>query len=143
MLKKIFAVALLAGFLGGAGISLVQEVTTTPLILKAEEFENTASLSGAFTPVAYQLVHGTEKHGDGAENEWAPQDGLERFAYTALANIFFGVGFALLLVAAFLIHGEDMNGRRGVVWGFAGFAVFTMAPSLGLPPELPGSGSMG
>jgi cobalt transporter subunit CbtA len=28
--------------------------------------------------------------------------------------------------------------RQGVVWGLAGFAVFTLAPGLGLPPELPG-----
>jgi cobalt transporter subunit CbtA len=28
--------------------------------------------------------------------------------------------------------------RQGVFWGLAGFAVFTLAPGLGLPPELPG-----
>ena len=28
--------------------------------------------------------------------------------------------------------------RQGLLWGLAGFAVFTLAPSLGLPPELPG-----
>ncbi|TIN07888.1 MAG: cobalt transporter, partial [Mesorhizobium sp.] len=27
--------------------------------------------------------------------------------------------------------------RQGVFWGLAGFAVFTLAPGLGLPPELP------
>ena len=27
--------------------------------------------------------------------------------------------------------------RHGAVWGLAGFAVFTLAPGLGLPPELP------
>lgn len=27
--------------------------------------------------------------------------------------------------------------REGVLWGLAGFATFTLAPGLGLPPELP------
>ena len=29
--------------------------------------------------------------------------------------------------------------REGLFWGLAGFATFTLAPCLGLPPELPGS----
>jgi cobalt transporter subunit CbtA len=28
--------------------------------------------------------------------------------------------------------------REGLLWGLAGFVVFTAAPGLGLPPELPG-----
>jgi cobalt transporter subunit CbtA len=28
---------------------------------------------------------------------------------------------------------------QGVLWGLAGFAVFVLAPTLGLPPELPGT----
>jgi cobalt transporter subunit CbtA len=56
-----------------------------------------------------------------------------------LANIVFGVGFALLLAASYAIHGGEINGRIGVIWGMAGFAVFTLSPSLGLPPEVPGS----
>ena len=31
-----------------------------------------------------------------------------------------------------------MTWREGLCWGLAGFAAFTVAPSLGLPPELPG-----
>ena len=32
---------------------------------------------------------------------------------------------------------SPFGASRGVLWGLAGFAVFTMAPNLGLPPELP------
>ena len=71
------------------------------------------------------------------EEAWAPADGFERFAYTALANIVTGIGFALILVAASEFAGGIANWRQGVFWGFAGFAVFTLAPGLGLPPELP------
>ena len=66
-----------------------------------------------------------------------PADGFERFAYSALANIMSGVAFALILVAVSEFAGGIANWRQGVFWGFAGFAVFTLAPGLGLPPELP------
>lgn len=139
MLKNIFVVALLAGFVSGAGISLVQEVTTTPLILHAETYEQQADASRhSFVQVAYTLVHGTETH-DGAEAAWGPEAGLERFGFTALANILLGVGFALMLVASYVIYAKPVTGRTGVVWGMAGFAIFTLAPSLGLAPEVPGS----
>ena len=68
---------------------------------------------------------------------WAPADGFERFAFTVLANIVTGIGFALLLVAVSEFAGGIAGWRQGVFWGFAGFAVFTLAPGLGLPPELP------
>jgi cobalt transporter subunit CbtA len=42
-----------------------------------------------------------------------------------------------LLVAASELAGGIRDWRQGVFWGLAGFAVFTLAPSLGLPPELP------
>ena len=48
-----------------------------------------------------------------------------------------GIGFALVLVAVSEALGGIAGWRQGLVWGFAGFAVFTLAPGLGLPPELP------
>lgn len=139
MFKAIFAAALLTGLLGGVGISLVQEVTTTPLILQAEEFENADASDGQFKLASYILAHGEEKHEGESEEQWAPENGLERFAYTTLANILLGVGFALLLVACYTLQGGEMNGRTGIIWGMAGFAIFTLSPSLGLAPGIPGS----
>jgi cobalt transporter subunit CbtA len=74
------------------------------------------------------------EHGD---EGWQPADGFERTAFTLLANIVTGVGFALLLIAASELAGGIAGWRQGVFWGLAGFAVFTLAPGLGLPPELP------
>ena len=54
-----------------------------------------------------------------------------------LANIVTGIGFALLLVAVSEFAGGIVGWRPGLLWGLAGFAVFTLAPGLGLPPELP------
>jgi cobalt transporter subunit CbtA len=34
--------------------------------------------------------------------------------------------------------GTSISWHEGLLWGLAGFAVFTLAPGLGLPPELPG-----
>ena len=48
-----------------------------------------------------------------------------------------GIGFALILVAVSEFAGGISSWRSGMLWGFAGFAVFTLAPGLGLPPELP------
>jgi cobalt transporter subunit CbtA len=44
----------------------------------------------------------------------------------------------LLLGAAFALSGE-VDWRRGVYWGMAGFATFMLAPAIGLPPEIPGA----
>jgi cobalt transporter subunit CbtA len=67
---------------------------------------------------------------------------LERNAYTAAANVLTAIGFSLLLAAIFAMRSGNAGGRvswhEGLTWGLAGFAVFTLAPGLGLPPELPG-----
>ena len=76
----------------------------------------------------------TEAHEHGG---WSPADGVERTVYSALANIVTGIGFALLLVAASELFGGIKDWRQGLFWGLAGFTVFTLAPGLGLPPELP------
>lgn len=142
MWRQIFAAALAAGIIAGVLISGVQEFTTTPLILHAEEFEGSATAPNPSLARAvldedgsyFIPVHSGEDH-----EAWAPEDGLERSLFTAGTNILVGVGFALLLTAAYSLWGKPVDGRTGVIWGVAGFAIFTMAPSLGLPPEVPGS----
>ena len=51
----------------------------------------------------------------------------------------YGIGFALLLVSAYAFSGASVDWRRGLYWGLAAFATFTLAPGLGLPPEVPGT----
>jgi cobalt transporter subunit CbtA len=133
--RNIVVVAALAGAIAGLGMTIAQQLTTVPLILKAEVFEQAEE---AKAPPAH--VHESEaaaatehEHGDG----WAPQDGFERTAFSVAANIITGIGFALLLIAASELTGGILDWRQGVFWGLAAFAVFTLAPGLGLPPELP------
>ncbi len=139
LFRNVVFVAAIAGLLAGIAMAAMQSFATVPLILQAETFENAAA------PAADTAAAGHD-HGDAAaavephdhgEAAWAPADGFERFAYTAAANVVTGIGFALVLVAVSEALGGIAGWRQGLVWGLAGFAVFTLAPGLGLPPELP------
>ncbi|MNP39283.1 putative cobalt transporter subunit CbtA [compost metagenome] len=48
------------------------------------------------------------------------------------------VGFALMLAGLFTLRAPNRT-WQGLLWGLGGFAVFNLAPSAGLPPELPGT----
>ena len=131
--RNIVFIAALAGLVAGLAMTVMQYAGTVPLILKAETFETAESThdhDAAPNAAATSQLH---DHGEG----WAPENGFERSAYTALANIVTAIGFALLLVAASEIAGGMTGWRQGIFWGLAGFAVFTLAPGVGLPPELP------
>ena len=121
MLRRILVTALAAGLAAGIVVSLVQLVQVIPLIEQAEALE---SRDNAQAP--------------GGHASPAHHDGFERTAFTVLANVLTGIGFGLLMAAGFALHGAAMNWTRGILWGLAGFAVFSLAPALGLPPEAPG-----
>ncbi len=134
ILRRVLTAGLVAGFIAGTAVTLVQMLQITPLILAAEVFEDAAPAPAHVHDGATAGDH----HHDGAPEAWAPADGLERGAFTWLANILAGVGFGLILAAAMAFAGRPVDARRGVIWGLAGYGVFAVAPALGLPPELPG-----
>lgn len=131
MIRRVLLSALLAGLLAGAFVTVAQMVRVTPLILQAEHYEN----AGAATSHDHAHHHA----GAGEPEAWAPEDGVERTLFTLLANVLTGIGFGLLLTAAFVLRGRGADLRSGALWGLGGFAVFSLAPALGLPPELPGT----
>jgi cobalt transporter subunit CbtA len=114
---RIFITALAAGFIAGLFIWGEHMVKAVPLILEAEVYE-----------VAAQ----------GAATQDSPDEGYERHAYTLITDLITAIGFALMLAAAFALSGRDVDWREGLLWGLGGYAAFTLAPSLGLPPEVPG-----
>jgi len=126
-LRRTLLAGLLAGLIAGAFATALQSLGVTPLILAAEVYESAAS---------------AHEHDAGAA-AWEPAEGLERTAVTLLANIVVGCGFGLLLAGGFAwresVSGEGIGARAGLMWGLAGFATFSLAPSLGLPPAPPGS----
>lgn len=136
--NAVFAAAV-AGLLAGLILAALQAYATVPLILQAETFENAGAPAhdhGAASAGDPPAAEAAESH-DHGEEAWAAADGFERFAYSLAVNVVSGIGFGLLLVAASEFAGGISSWRNGMIWGLAGFAVFTLAPGLGLPPELP------
>jgi cobalt transporter subunit CbtA len=153
MFRRLFIAAASAGLLSGLFVTLVHNVTTVPVILAAEVFEKAseapapaadaapaADTSAATTTAAATTEEGHDHdHAAHGGEEWEPQDGFERTAFTALADLLTGIGFSLLLIAVYAVSGRAIDWRQGVYWGLAGFVVFILAPSIGLPPEVPGT----
>jgi cobalt transporter subunit CbtA len=116
----------------GLLLTAIQQIEITPLIRKAEVQEEAAI-------AASQSAN--EHASTGREQEaWAPRRGWERLLASAASNTVLAIGFALLLVSAISQQGKT-GWRAGLLWGTAGYAAFFVAPSLGLPPELPGTES--
>jgi cobalt transporter subunit CbtA len=139
--RSIVFSAALAGVITGAAITGAQMVGTIPLIQKSEVYEREAEAPAAVAPTAAAQPAHTHDHGAAAhshEAEWEPAEGLQRNAFTTGANILTAIGFALLLAGIFALRGRAVSWREGLFWGLGGFVVFTAAPGLGLPPELPG-----
>ncbi len=136
MLRRILLAAGLAGVLVGLVLTGLQALRVVPLILEAETYETglTPTTGQPQAPVAHAVEH---QHED--DQGWAPGDGWPRLVSTLAANVVTAVGFALLLAGAYSLLGDTVDWRRGLRWGAAGYAVFFVAPSLGLPPELPGT----
>jgi cobalt transporter subunit CbtA len=149
MFKTIILSAFGAGLAVGIALSVVQAVTTEPLILHAETFENAEPAPAATAPHEHST---TEAHAHEAaapaaaapahehdEDAWSPADGFERSVYTLIANLLMGVGVSAVLLGLMSIRGGRIDASTGVLWGVAGFFAASLLPSLGLSPELPGT----
>lgn len=140
MFRRVLLAAVLAGIAAGGCLTLVQHFRVVPLILAAEAFENAPPAAKPSEghphanpkPDAPAVAKSEEAKG------WAPKEGFERTAFTLLANVLVGIGFALVLAGAMTLAGQRLMPGTGVVWGLAGYLVFSIAPALGLAPELPG-----
>lgn len=144
-LKRIIYAAALAGLLSGLLLTAMQAMQVGPIIHQAEVYETEGAGSSLPDASRAHSTHTDHAHSHGhdeadhAHDEWQPNDGWERAAFTALANISQALGFGLFLGAAFCLRKSVVDWRSGLLWGIAGYAVFFLAPSLGLPPELPGT----
>ena len=164
MISKTLTTVILTGFVAGLLVTGAQLLRVTPLILKAEKYElgqiavpHTHASIGIThdhvlngTPLATHMkmeaLHETQasKHDhsgvthDHSAESWVPENGVERTFFTVVSNIVTGIAFSLMLVAVYLLLGKHVDSNSGLLWGAAGFVVFSAAPALGLPPELPG-----
>lgn len=148
LFRRIIFAALLVGGLSGLLLSAVQRWQVIPIIDAAERFESARTPQAVAGP---SHAHGDASHSHDHEAEaWAPADGLERVAFTVLSNVLAAFGFALMMMAAMAIvvrqqvlgphrTAAKLDWRYGLLWGVAGYLVFFVAPSLGHPPEIPGT----
>ncbi|AWI88233.1 cobalt transporter [Methylobacterium sp. DM1] len=159
MITRLLSAALVAGFLASVVATGLQLALTSPLILQAETYEgegahaalapshDSAPFASLIVPAHAPSQHahggGGQDHGHahGKADEWQPAPGLQRMAFTGLATLVGGVGYALLLAAVMLALRREPTPQSGLVVGVAGFLAVALAPAIGLPPELPGMGA--
>ncbi len=142
MILRLLSAALAAGFLAAIVATGLELALTSPLIVAAERYETPAPGQAAQAPpraLPIVLAHAGHDHAPPeAAPEWQPAPGFQRMAFTGLATLVGGVGWALILGAVLLACGREPTLQTGVAFALAGFASVALAPALGLPPELPG-----
>lgn len=131
MFKNIFVSAVVCGAIAGVLATVMQMLLVTPLLMEAELFETGQSM--------HFITDGSPespiKHVDIWEDPY-------RHLMTLCFNLVTFTGFGFILVAAmafFQKRGFTLSKAEGIVAGVSGFIVFQLAPSVGLPPELPGT----
>jgi len=136
--------ALFAGIAAGLALSVVQQFSVTPIILEAETYEVSDQDQSAHEEGEHDHDHA---HSHDESEGWAPADGFERMFYTYVINMLLGFGYGLILLAGMTLNqfrksepsqASSKVWLTGLWWGLAGYAVFQLAPALGLPPALPG-----
>ncbi|MDV9031882.1 CbtA family protein [Pseudomonas sp. RAC1] len=133
MITRIARTAGFSGLLAALLLTLLQSFWVAPLILQAETYESAAPAE-QHEHAAGQAVAAHEQDSEA----WSPEDGWQRVLSTTGGNLVVAVGFALILAALYSLR-EPGRVSTGALWGLGGFAVFCLAPTLGLPPELPGT----
>ncbi|MFN4143413.1 CbtA family protein [Aestuariivirga sp.] len=141
MIGRVVLAALLAGIAAGLIMGAIQHLRLTPLILEAEAYERAADVH-SHAPAGEPATAGAEAPAGGHDHDhgegWAPEDGWQRTLATTLTAAMAGAGFAAILAAVSLVSGIPLTRENGMVWGLCGFLAASLAPSIGLPPELPG-----
>lgn len=137
MFQRIFVVALIAGLLAGLTVTAVQMSWSVPLIMAAETYETEAPATSHAHEAPAAHAHEVAHDHDGAG--WAPRDGFERAFWTWMTNVLLGIGGGLLIAGAFALRRSEAGWRTGLAWGAGAFLAFGLSPSIGLPPELPGT----
>ncbi|MFK3970963.1 CbtA family protein [Pseudomonas sp. NPDC087358] len=133
MFKRIAQTAGFTGLLAALLLTLLQSFWVAPLILQAETYEKAPAAQ------AHEHEHAGAMAGHVHDQQaWEPEDGWQRVLSTTGGNLVVAVGFALMLAALYTLR-TPRTVREGALWGLAGLAVFVLAPTLGLPPELPGT----
>lgn len=134
IIRKVVLSAIFVGIVCGVFLSLIQSLQVNAIILQAEQYETDGETETLHNHAAEQHRH--------QPSAWQPSDGNERIFYTVISNIFAATGFALLLISFMSMTDRSITWLKGGAWGLAGFVTFFLAPSIGMPPEIPGTVSV-
>jgi cobalt transporter subunit CbtA len=137
MFRETVFTAAIAGTIAALALTILQMMWVTPIILQAETYER-APMSHQVHVDEHAATTTVRKHYQGSE-EWRPQNGWQRTAFTFAANLLTGFGYAFLLIAVYLLWRQPSNAVHGAICGLGGFVCCFVAPAMGLPPELPGT----
>ena len=154
MFQRMLASALFAGIGAGLIAALLHFAFVQNVLLLAEQYETGAIVhfgaagsqpadlsDGADGAAATQPADAEHPLGH-AQAATSDTSTFERNALTVVFTVIVYVAYGFLLVAGFGIaeaFGHKIGPQQGLLWGVAGFAVFQLAPALGLAPELPGT----
>ena len=141
MTARLFTSALFAGLVAGLVAVLLQWSIMEKLILEGEAYEtgNKNHFAGVLV-----INEAGEAAGNAVavEEEEEPENLLNRYSLAFFAAFVTFVGWSLMMTAGFAIaenFGNRITIKEGLLWGIAGYAAIHMLPSIGLPPELPGT----
>ncbi len=155
MLTRMLVTAVTAGALAGCLAAVLHVLLVQDLIVTAETYESGAAVHFAGAAEAAGRVQApleqappdqaTPDQGGGAgtgQADVAASAAGARAAWTFAFGILLTTAYALMLTAGLAVAetlGRPVSALSGVVWGLAGFAAVHLAPSIGLPPALPGT----
>ncbi len=115
---------IIAGLIGGVILGILTLTVITPLILKAEVFENSVTV--------IKEDASSHEHGEGGEMPFYKRLLLTMVGTTTLGAAY---GIVLSIVYSFI---RNKGIQKGLILGFLGFLFVNLLPGLGLPPNPPG-----
>jgi cobalt transporter subunit CbtA len=145
LFQRLIWGALAVALLVGSAQTALQQWLAVPIILAAETFEAQKTVPPAAAGDGHNHDH---DHAHEAAEAGAPADGLERTAWTWVANLLHAFSLALLV---FVVMGLWVWRRGAAAAPFrvafavaaAGWLSLHLWPSLGLPAEVPGMDAAG
>ena len=115
---------IIAGLIAGIILGLLTLTIITPIILKAERFENSVTV--------IKENGGSHEHGDGGEMPF-----YKRLLLTMVGTATLSAAYGIILSIIYF-YTKNKGIKKGLIMGFAGFLLINLLPGIGLPPNPPG-----
>ena len=115
---------IISGLIAGIILGILTLTIITPLILKAEKFENSVTVINDGSA--------SHEHGEGEEMPF-----YKRLLLTMVGTTTLGAAYGIVLnIIYFYLKNKGI--KKGLILGFLGFLFVNLLPGIGLPPNPPG-----